>query len=331
MNKKYSSALTLLEDNDITVLDAVRIVKNILDSMPNNSAMSEIQFCNKIIEIGKRHFRTNEMQFEKAFSLFLEAKSHLRKASLRDIKYIGNRLIRSNPTFAKLNFSELSRTECETWLSLTFKPAPQFNKARAFLHAMFEFAIRHEWCEKNPIKLIEKRKIIEREIIPLSLEKIKSLIKNAESYNCIIPVALLTFAGIRPNEIQKLTWHSIDIEDNSITIHSKCSKTGGTRQIEICPSLKNLLRNADDRQIKICPNNWKRKWKIIRDKSGFKNIWIQDILRHTYASYYAKYYRNLSRLQLNMGHRDHNLLLSRYVNMKGISSLDAKNFFTLLL
>ena len=55
--------------------------------------------------------------------------------------------------------------------------------------------------------------------------------------------------------------------------------------------------------------------------------WVQDVLRHTYASFHAKNYADLPRLQLNMGHRDQSLLRSRYINMHGISRAEAKSFF----
>ncbi len=61
--------------------------------------------------------------------------------------------------------------------------------------------------------------------------------------------------------------------------------------------------------------------------SGFKGLWVQDVLRHTYASYFAKRYSDFPRLQLNMGHRDISLLRSRYVNMQNISKSDAADFF----
>lgn len=112
-------------------------------------------------------------------------------------------------------------------------------------------------------------------------------------------------------------------------MRSQCSKTGGVRSVEICPSLKQLLNSykVSENASSICPKNWKHRWKDIRDDAGFKGLWVQDVLRHTYASYYAKYFKDLPRLQLNMGHCNLSLLRSRYVNMNGIFMKDAKAFF----
>lgn len=341
MTNEFLSAQTLLEGREISILDAVRLVCNMLDSLPKNSTLTPLQFCSKIIEVGKRHIRTSEMSIADGFALYLETKRHLRPESFSDIRYLGNRLLKAKPELAARNFSELTLAECEVWISDEFETPSQFNKARTMLHGLFEFALRREWCDKNVVKLIEKRKVIEKEIKPLTLTEAKKLLKTSQlsKYrDCSASIGLLLFAGIRPREVRRLEWRDIDLAENSITIRSQCSKTGGVRQVEICPALKNWLIHSRNQNLqylgeipqeeqKICPENFNRKWKTIRDSSGFKGIWIQDVLRHTFASYHAKRCRDLPRLQLNMGHRDQSLLRSRYVNMSGISTADAKAFF----
>lgn len=328
--KNILIAKALLRGREISVLDAMRLVCNILDAKGSISKITSLEFCHKVIEVGKRNLRTKEMNFSEGLALYIESKKHLRSDSLKDIKYLSNRLVRANSELANLNFSELTLTDCETWLSQTFLTASQFNKGRAMLHALFEFALRREWCDRNPIKLIERKKVIEKEIKSLTLSQTKKLIKSASSYkDCLPAVAILTYAGIRPKEVRRLTWKDIDLDENAITVRSQCSKTGGIRSVEICPSLRQLLASYkfSENATPICPKNWKNRWKDIRDDAGFKGLWVQDILRHTYASYYAKHFRDLPRLQLNMGHRDLSLLRFRYVNMNGICKKDAKTFF----
>ena len=133
---------------------------------------------------------------------------------------------------------------------------------------------------------------------------------------------------MRPNEVSRLKWEDIDFSEKVITVKKENSKTGGARQIEMCPVLREWLDPLKKKsKAKICPKNWLRKWKSLREDAGFKHIWVNDVLRHTYASYFAKRFRDLPRLQLNMGHRDLSLLRSRYVNMVGIKKSDAKAFF----
>ena len=209
MDNEVISARALLRGSDISLLDAARLVRNILDALPKNSSIAPIQFCAKVIEVGKRNIRSKEMRFSEGFFLYLQTKGNLRPDSLQDIRYLGKRLIKSNPELSKCNFSEFSVSECEKWLSQTFSTPSQFNKARTMLHGLFEFALRREWCDKNPIKLIERRRIIEKEISPLSFPQIKNLLKTAKMpkhKECLPAIGLLMFAGVRPREVHRLTW-----------------------------------------------------------------------------------------------------------------------------
>ena len=331
MDKHTKLATTLLSERGVTLLDAARLIRNVLDSFSEESGLTPVQFCAKVISTGLRHIRNDEMSIKNGFMLYLETKKNLRPESLRDIRYLGSRLIKSNSKFAETYFSELKPALCEQYLSSAFKTPSQFNKARTMLYGLFEFALKREWCDKNPIKLIEKQKVIEKEIIPLSNAQTESLLRSAENAkkrDCLPAVGLLLFAGIRPREVRRLKWKDIDLEEGFITVRSQCSKTGGVRHVEIMPALKRILtKYKSDGKSAICPPDWNRKWKNIREESGFKGTWVQDVLRHTYASYFAKRYRDLPRLQLNMGHRDLSLLRSRYVNMVGIKKSDAKAFF----
>ena len=330
MDTILNSAKKVLGKTKVSVLDSARFVRNILDAKPAGGKLTDAQFILKVIEIGVRHMRAKEMTLSDGFALYLKSKQHLRPDSIRDIRCIGNRLLRTNPELGKRNFSELSVAECEEWLNAAFHTNPQFNKARTMLHGLFEFALRREWCDKNPIKRIERKKVIEREILPLKLAETRRLIKTAqlESPSCGVVAALLVYTGIRPREVRRLTWRDIDTEEKTITVRSQCSKTGGVRQVEIPPVLNRLLISRKSQNSShICPTDWQRRWRKIRDNSGFRGRWVQDILRHTYASFHAKRYADLPRLQLNMGHRDQSLLRSRYVNMRGISRVEARCFF----
>ena len=331
MDTIVNSAQEVLGKAKVSVLDSARFVRNILDAKPSDSKLTDAQFILKVIEVGLRNIRTKEMSLSDGFALYLKSKQHLRPDSIRDIRCIGNRLLRTKPEFGKRNFSELSASECEEWLNAAFHTNQQFNKARTILHDLFEFAIRREWCDKNPIKRIERKKVVEKEIQPLKLSETKRLIKTAqnESPEYAIVAALLVYTGIRPREVRRLTWRDIDTEEKTITVRSQCSKTGGVRQVEIPPVFNRLLitHSRELKEEKICPTDWQRRWRKIRDNSGFRGRWVQDVLRHTYARFHAKNYADLSRLQLNMGHRDQSLLRSRYVNMHGISRAEAKSFF----
>lgn len=144
------SAETVLRGSGISVLDAARLVRNMLDALSPSAGLTPIQFCNKIIETGKRAAKFADISPATAFEEYAASKSGLRPDSLRDIKYMGARLLKTAPHYAKRNFAELSAGDCRFWLEKAFPTPSQFNKGRAMLHGFFEYAMRREWCGRNP-------------------------------------------------------------------------------------------------------------------------------------------------------------------------------------
>ena len=250
---------------------------------------------------------------------------------MRDIKTIANRIFHRNPALRERFVGDISSEEWLKILNCVFPLPNQFNKARTMLHALYSFCLKMRWSEENPISLISKKRISEKEITPLGVDKIQKLLsvgKTKKHGESAAALGIMLWTGMRPNEVSRLKWEDIDFSEEVITVKKENSKTGGARQIEMCPVLRKWLHPLrKEGEIKICPKNWLRKWKSLRDDAGFKHIWVNDVLRHTYASFYAKRYKNLPQLQLNMGHRDLSLLRSRYVNMSGIKKSDAKAFF----
>ena len=129
MDKKYFLAKKLLIGCRLSIVNATRLIKNILDAKPSNSPLTDIQFVAKVIEVGLRNIRNTEKSFEDGFKIYLESKQHLRPDSIRDIRCIGNRLIRTSPELGERNFSELSVSECEEWLNAAFHTDNQFKRS----------------------------------------------------------------------------------------------------------------------------------------------------------------------------------------------------------
>lgn len=334
MQNDTKAAIYLLKGTNVNILDIVRILRGALDLKPTNCSDDNLSYLMKVVNLGisavRRGIKSKPI-FE-AYHAYLEEKSaNLKPTSLRDIKTITNRIFRKNPTLRERFAGDISSEEWLKILNCVFPLPNQFNKARAMVHALYSFCLKMRWCEENPVSPIPKKKIFEKEIAPLSVVEVQKLLsvgKTKKHTESAAALGIMLWTGIRPNEVSRLKWEDIDFSENVITVKKENSKTGGTRHVEMRPVLREWLNPLKKKsEAKICPKNWLRKWKSLRDEAGFKNMWIQDILRHTYASYFAKRFRDLPRLQLNMGHRDLSLLRSRYVNMAGIKKSDAKAFF----
>ena len=151
---------------------------------------------------------------------------------------------------------------------------------------------------------------------------------------CLAPLAIMTFAGIRPQEVTRLTWNDIFLDTPSkvIKVRSMASKTGGTRQVSICAALESWLRIAPRQEDNsICPPQWPVRWAGLRYRAGWDangKRWPNDALRHTFASYHARQFRDFSSLQMDMGHSSLSLLRTRYLNMEGISRRESAGFLS---
>ena len=69
MSKEIKLSCILLEGTKISILDAARLIKNMLDTFPENSSLTPIQFCSRIIELGKTHIKNKEMSIQEGFNL----------------------------------------------------------------------------------------------------------------------------------------------------------------------------------------------------------------------------------------------------------------------
>jgi integrase len=118
----------------------------------------------------------------------------------------------------------------------------------------------------------------------LSVKQAASLLRACESKDEVRAVAMLLFAGVRPDsehgEISKIDWS--DVQDDHIIVRPESSKTGTDRLIPITPRLARLIRGHSDRGA-IAPFNWKRRWQRIRKTAGITG---QDLTRHTFASHF---------------------------------------------
>ena len=330
----YTLAKHLLENVGVNILSVAKLVCHILETKKNSSD-SNNTYCHKVLQFAAKYYRPDicEQTLLVGFNQYLQRKTGLRKTSIRDIKYLGNRFFRQNPQIAWNTFQYVTPKLCEELLNKAFQTPSQFNKGRAMLHGLFSFAVRMQWCTENPVSKVERRKVIEKEILPLKINEVHSLLNaavNIGGKDILLPVAIMLWTGIRPAEMRRLRWSDVDLNEHLITIRSICSKTGGVRHVEIPAVLCRLLRkNTRCNDSPICIRNWSLLWKKVRIAAGFKNSWVPDVLRHTFASYFLKYYANIAKLQMLMGHTNATLLRTRYVNMRGISRKDCKAFWSL--
>lgn len=273
----------------------------------------------------------HEQTFAEAVEVALQTKAAKRPRTRAEFRHFCRRIMLHSPKLSDRPLGEIGHRECQELISDIFPTERQRDKARRILHNLFEINIRSGYCDHNPIAVLPHPVIPENEIQPLPWEQLKSLLRMIQEVAhrpCMAPMGLMLWAGIRPAEVTRLDWGCIDWEENIISLKPRHSKTGGSRHITLYPVLRHWLRlSAEEYKGSICPPNWHRRWKALRE-AAVSIPWQQDVLRHTFASYHVKRWHDFALLQSEMGHRSADLLRTRYLSMKGITKEQAVKFWT---
>ena len=317
------AALEVLRQTGEDVLAAALLAREAMEK--GRGRLKRARLC---LELGAEKLRLREktVSFSKAVEAAIEARQAkgLRKRSIGDFKYLCRRLMRINPRLAERKVRSITSAECRQYLEKAFgNSASQYKKARAIMSGVFSTAIRCGWCGSNPVAGVDVPVVRENPIGILKAQEIHVLLECAEKEDggaCLPAVGMMLYAGVRPHEVERLTWGQVDLEHGSISIPAQHSKTGGARRVSIAKPLARILRAyaRGDAKTQICPANWRQKWRRVRRVAGWGGegkAWRPDVLRHTFATYHLSHYRNYTALQWEMGHRSSALLRTRYVDM----------------
>ena len=339
MESEHKEIETALADAGLTMLQAVRLALDLVEEsggMRHRGAVS-MQRCRRVIQLGSEQWRAQRrsVSFASAVQDLLHAKAARRKRTLTEIRGVTTRLLHADPQLARRRVNTITPRMLGELLN-THLPTPrQREKARVILHGLFAHCMRQDWMQGrgNPAAALRFAVEPEKEIAPLEWRQIRRLLRTArrtEHRACMPALGLMLWAGIRPAEVERMQWGDIDLTERVVSVRPRHSKTGGRRHVQICPALAAWLAQAAPAALnpesRVCPPNWLRRWKRLRLAAGIVP-WPQDVLRHTFASYHAKHYRNFPLLQMEMGHRSAELLRTRYLNMRGLTAAHAAAFW----
>ncbi len=275
-----------------------------------------------------------------------------REATARNFKFYSGKL---DAKFGSAIASDITPLEMETWLHESFPSAQYLRSATSVLSPIWTWAEKRNIVPENIFEKIAKKKIRhEGDIDVLTVEETQTLLDSCRDFrkwkdnpfydpnnpdaddrnlkldcsNCLPAIALMTFAGIRPEEITRLTWEDILWEHGLIRISGEKTKTGSLRNVEINPTLNAWLQltPASLRQGPVVSANWKRKWRLIRKAANISDR--DDVCRHSYASYTLATNPDIARLMSNMGHSTRDMLLKHY--RARVLPSEAEKFWTIL-
>ena len=250
----------------------------------------------------------------------------------RDISYLSKKFLTK---FGERIILDINTEEIEEFLRKTYKSPTQFNKVHRILHPAFAYALTKGYISKDPFKAIRQRKVTRGSISVLSIDQAKRITElcKDEFNDCLPAFMIMMFAGVRPQEIQRLDWGAIkfDLNEPKIRITKEVAKgsleKARPRTILIEQVLFEWLKLVPEekRQGKIIPPNWRRKNMALRKKAGINGF--KDILRHSFASYHLALYNDQNRTMAALGH-DSNAMLFRHYDA-AVERSEAIKYWTL--
>jgi integrase/recombinase XerD len=242
---------------------------------------------------------------------------------LRDLT---TRLGRFKVSMGERIIADLSVFDVDHWIqSLGVGPQTQ-NNFRAVLSAMWTFAVRRGYATANVIQLVDKSSVLRDHVPTFSVDEIGRLLAAAPPE--LIPVlAIGAFAGLRPEEINKLRWEDLDFHGRTIRVNASAAKTRKKRFAEISDNLQAWLRPYAGRTGPVAPPNL-QKMRRATMKAAKIEKWPPDVLRHSFASAHYAFHRNPAHTAVIMGHRDQNMLLTHYRDL--MKPTEAARYWTIV-
>lgn len=172
------------------------------------------------------------------------------------------------------------------------------------ISTFYAFAVRREYIERNPCKPIDRVRIDRKPPVVLTVEQANSLVVSCPNI-CKPYLILGMFAGIRPDEIHRMTWDDVNLETGAVKVDGK------TRQRRIVYLEAIALKHLSAHPLKSGPvapsKNVIRRWKR-KQKALLGGKWCADILRHTAASYLLAKYQDVGKVAMALGNSPQILL-----------------------
>src|SRR5260370_2071126 len=297
-------ATDVLKSTPYSILDAGRVVAEAHAKLAPYSARISDAIAKYVFDAEQRRRSVTVSALIDEFIANRRAKGKS-AGYLRDLRA---RLGRFKTSMSERIVADLATRDIDHWIqSLNVGPQTQ-NNFRAVLSAAWTFAVRHGYAAVNIVQWVDKSQVVRDHIPTFSVAQLTKLLDSAP--RDYVPVlAIGAFAGLRPEEINKLRWEDLDFYERTIRVNASAAQTRRKRVAEISDNLTEWLRPYAGRVGRMAPPNLRKLRRHTMKNAGIDH-WPQDVLRHSFASAHYAAYKNPAHTALLLGHRDQNILLT---------------------
>lgn len=220
---------------------------------------------------------------------------------------------------------EITTVDVEQWFVKRGEKSWTLASNIGRISALFSLCVRRGYCPANPCDAVERVRFDHATPKILSVADCLRLLSACASKNpkLLGYVSLCLFAGVRPEEAEKLDWKNVDLKNKRVVIDEKISKVRRRRIVDL-PDCAIAWLSQCDRKGPL--STWKpdRKKKLMRalrlatavkDDAGRVTAepveWCQDIMRHTAASHWMAKHKDAAFVADQLGNSPR-VLLTNY-------------------
>ncbi len=229
---------------------------------------------------------------------FLATKEKKSKYYLHDVKL---RLGAFATAFAGY-IGTITADEIEAWLRRIGGSPRTFNNYRNALVTLFRFAKKKEWLDEAKITAAERvdREDDEgKEIAIFTPKEMEKLLK-ASPADLRTWLLLGGFAGLRTEEVCRLDWRDVRLQDNFIEITAAKAKTASRRIVPISTNLAAWLAPIAKKSGPVFVGRHPGdSTEALSKKAGVD--WKINALRHSYISYRVAEIQDVAKVALEAG------------------------------
>ena len=162
-----------------------------------------------------------------------------------------------------------------------------YNNFLRTLKTFFGYAKKRRWISKelDLIEGIQTRKEILKPVEIFGPDEVEKLLVacNSELSPCL---ALVAFAGVRMEEILRMTWEDVYRRKGFIEIEAQKAKTARRRLVPISPNLADWLAVSDKSHGALWPWSKAYLFEVIPNVAKTASVrWKRNALRHSFISY----------------------------------------------
>lgn len=260
--------------------------------------------------------RRQTVPVERAVAVMLKTKKE-DGVSRRHLEDLRSRLGQFADAFSERPLAGFSTAELDLWVRGLGVAGQTRNNFRRVLASLFAFGRTRGWCTENPASALERAKGRKDKVGEgrkgriLTPEQTAALLNNAPA-DCIAPLAIWAFCGLRRSEIERLNWREVRMLKKEVEV--EFGKTGAAhRFVPIRDNLLEWLRPFVRKEGPVCPPNWRKRFDAARRAAGLGGkAWPHNTLRHGFASYHAAQFQDAGKLANDMGHTSPTVVFRHY-------------------